>query len=240
MPASAVAAGVGGGLSALGSIFGGKGQKKAIKQAAEIQAQAVRDQIAANDRVRAENRGVLNPLLESGQAAGSLLNGVLSGGAGALSAFDTFRNSGNYQFRMNEGLKALNTGYAGKGVLESGAALRGINDYAQNTASNELGSWMDRLYQQQQIGVGAAGALTGQNIQIQGMSNAATQNGADQAANAKLMLGQANANMWSGVASGLGQVAGALGGMGKSSIGGGGALSGITTTLGNSSFKGWL
>ena len=228
------AAGIGALGSVLGGLFGGGG--KSAKKAAQIQQQTAREQIAANDRMRAENLGILSPNIDRGERAGSLLEGILTGGPGALDGFDTFRNSGNYQFRMDEGLRALNTGYAGKGVLDSGAARMGIVDYAGKTASGELGNWMNQLFQQQQVGVGAAGAATGQNITFQNMNNQASQNAADAASNAALIAGQYKSNMWNGI----GQAAGmALGGMGKSSYGG--ALGGgITTTVGNSPFKGWI
>ena len=79
----------------------------------------------------------------------------------AESASDTFRNSTGYQFRLGEGLDAVNSAYAGIGGLQSGAAMRGINDYAQNFASNEFGNYAGLLSGQQAVGAGAASSLAG-------------------------------------------------------------------------------
>lgn len=84
------------------------------------------------------------------------------GQAGAQNnAFDIFRNSTGYQFRLGEGLDAVNSGYAGAGTLQSGAAMKAINDYAQNMASNEFGNYLGALQSQQAVGAGGASSLAG-------------------------------------------------------------------------------
>jgi hypothetical protein len=76
-------------------------------------------------------------------------------------AFDNFRNSTGYQFRLGEGLDAVGSAYAGIGGLQSGAAMRGITDYGQNFASNEFGNYINALGNQQAVGAGGASALAG-------------------------------------------------------------------------------
>jgi hypothetical protein len=76
-------------------------------------------------------------------------------------AFDNFRNSTGYQFRLGEGLDAVSSAYAGIGGLQSGAAMRGINEYGQNFASNEFGNYAGLLSNQQAVGAGAGSALAG-------------------------------------------------------------------------------
>lgn len=98
----------------------------------------------------------------------------------ASNAFDTFRNSTGYQFRLGEGLDAVNSAYAGIGGLQSGAALRGIAEYGQNFASNEFGNYLNALGAQQATGAGAASSLAGvgQNFAgtVIGANNLNTQN----------------------------------------------------------------
>jgi hypothetical protein len=79
----------------------------------------------------------------------------------ANNAFDIFRNSTGYQFRLGEGLDATTSAYAGIGGLQSGAALRGITEYGQNFASNEFGNYLGALSNQQAVGAGSASALAG-------------------------------------------------------------------------------
>lgn len=81
--------------------------------------------------------------------------------AAQQSAFDTFRNSTGYQFRLGEGMDAVTSAYAGVGALQSGAAMRGINEYGQNFASNEFGNYLNALGAQQAVGAGAASAGAG-------------------------------------------------------------------------------
>jgi hypothetical protein len=128
----------------------------------------------------------------------------------ANNAFDTFRNSTNYQFRLGEGMRALNQGYAAKGMLESGSALRGITDYAQNFASNELGNYMNILAQQQQMGLGAGSALAGVGQNMVGQVSANNNNSAAAQGNAALIAGQAQGQMYSSIANGIGSIAGSI------------------------------
>ncbi len=129
------------------------------------------------------------------------------GGGGALSAFDAFRNSTNYQFRVNEGQKGFAQGAFAKGYGESGAAMKGLEQYRQNIAAGALGEFQDRLFQQQQLGMGAASALAGVG---QNNTNAimASNNAASSAAgNAALIGGQAQGQMYGSIAGALGTVA---------------------------------
>ena len=110
----------------------------------------------------------------------------------ARSAFDTFRNSTGYQFRVNEAQNALNSGFAGSGLLQSGAALRGLDELRQNMASAEFGNFMAYLGQQQNVGLGAASATAGvgQNFAANA-GNLVMQNAANQA-NAQIARAQNN------------------------------------------------
>ena len=110
----------------------------------------------------------------------------------AANGFDTFRNSTGYQFRLNEGLDAVNSGYAGAGTLQSGAAMRAINDYAQNVASGEFGNYLNALGSQQAVGAGSASALAGVGQNFAGtVINSNNQNAANQA-NALIAKSQNN------------------------------------------------
>jgi hypothetical protein len=126
--------------------------------------------------------------------------------------------SANYQFRYDQGLKATEGNYATKGALDSGAAEKAKITFGQNFASNELGNYMNLLASQQAAGLTAAGAVMGVNTNYAGNVTAQNTNAANVGANAALVAGQANANMWGGVGQTAGQLGGALFqyGMGKS------------------------
>lgn len=96
-------------------------------------------------------------------------------------AFDNFRNSTGYKFRLGEGMNALNSGYAGAGVLQSGDAMRAALEYGQNFASNEFGNYAGMLQTQQAVGAGAGSSLAGvgqnfaNSVSAQNTMNAANQ-----------------------------------------------------------------
>lgn len=156
-----------------------------------------------------------------GQFEGRTLPGTTAsaptGGTGqtnsqsALAAFDAFRNSTNYQFRFNEGNKALQLSALPGGGYDSGATRKAILNYGQNMAANELGTYMDRLAQQQQFGLGAASALAGVSTNMVNQVSANNNNAASAAANAALAQGTANAQMWAGIGNSVGTAIGALG-----------------------------
>lgn len=133
--------------------------------------------------------------------------GGMSAQDAAENAFDIFRNSTGYQFRLGEGMDALNSGYAGAGTLQSGAAMKAALEYGQNFASNEFGNYMNALGNQQSVGAQSGGALAGVGMQH---ANSMTQNNnmnAANQANAQLMRGQ------NGIGGTLGLMGGVLAGL---------------------------
>lgn len=138
----------------------------------------------------------------------------------AESAFDKFRNYTGYDFRLKQGFNALNSGWAGNGMLKSGAAGKAAINYGQGMASQEFGNYMNMLGNQQALGLSAASATAGVGQGFaNSMGNIAMQNGANQA-NAAL----SSANAMGGAVNSLGMIGSNL--LGRSSFGGGGT--GIT------------
>lgn len=118
--------------------------------------------------------------------------------------WDVFRNSTNYQFRLGEGYNALNSGWAGAGALQSGAAAKDAIRYGQNFASNELNNYLGLLQGQQALGAGAASSLAGVGNDFLGSVTANNRAGADAASNAALLRGQANQQLYGNIANALG------------------------------------
>jgi hypothetical protein len=109
-------------------------------------------------------------------------------------------------------MNALNSGYAGAGTIQSGAAMKAAMRYGQDFASNEFGNYMGYLGNQQGVGLSGASALAGvgQNY----ANNISSQNNAmaSVAANSALARGQANAQLWGGVGNAFGQIGGVIAG----------------------------
>lgn len=70
-----------------------------------------------------------------------------------------------YQFRMDEGLKAINAMAANRGSLDSGATLKALNEYGQDYASNEYqNAWnRDAANKQSKFNMLSGVSGTGQN-----------------------------------------------------------------------------
>lgn len=254
-----------------GSIIGSKSANKNAKRAAQTSAENNAQNTALQREIYGQNKALLSPYSQRGNAAGDAINallglggsqpqyqqpqvqpnalaqlaggqpdlqyraggynlpgmpGVIGGyGGGTFNmdgaqatpvntggispqqaqedAFGRFRDSTGYQFRLGEGMNALNSGYAGAGVLQSGDAMRAAQDYGQNFASNEFGNYYNMLANQQGVGLSGASAVVGvgQNY-ANNITNMNTQNANNQA-NAQLARTNPFANALGTIGSGL-------------------------------------
>lgn len=124
----------------------------------------------------------LNPTITAGQHAGSALSGLLGIGgdpAASAQAFNTFRNSTNYNFLMDQGTQAVKTANAPS--FNSGATAKALLNYGQGMAGNALSGYEGMLQGQQQLGaqsalgVGQIGAGIGSTISGSNLANAGAQ-----------------------------------------------------------------
>lgn len=123
-------------------------------------------------------------------------------------AFDNYKNSTGYQFRLGEGARALDNSYASRGVGQSGAAAKAALQYGQNIASGEFGNYLNALMSQQGVGLSAAGAQAGVSTNFVNQTTANNNSGASALANSAIAKGNATGNMWSGIAGGIGNIFG--------------------------------
>jgi hypothetical protein len=156
---------------------------------------AANTQAASADRSLDLQREMFNKQLELQQpyqeAGVNALNRMRSGDV--MGMMDP-----SYQFRLGEGMKALDRQAAARGGLISGGALKAAQRYGQEFASNEFGNAYNRLASMAGLGQTATGA----------QSSAAGQFGAN-AGNLMTGAGAARASGYVGGAnaltSGLGQ-----------------------------------
>lgn len=194
-PVAAVAAGIGAAGAIGSSIIGSnaskdaaKSQKKAAKKAAQIQQKMLTQQLE-----------VAKPYVEAGKNALVEYQKLAPYQSFGMPQFEA---DPGYQFRMAEGVKALERSAAARGLLQSGTTLKGITQYGQNVASDEYQNAFQRYLAQREAsmepyrfltGVGQA-AAAGQASNI----GAAGSNLAELAAtrgniNAQQAIGSANA-----------------------------------------------
>ena len=167
----------------------------------------------------------LQPVIDAqkAQATTAAQNDPQYGSLAKPFSLSDFTADPGYQFRLDQGQKALERSAAAKGGLMSGAALKATTDFAQGTAAQEYQSAYDRYNTNQN---NLYSRLSGLSNSGQGMANTGAQAGASYANNASAPIqdaaqiratGQANnANAWS---TGLGNLASSF--MGGSSGGSG-------------------
>lgn len=122
-----------------------------------------------------------------------------------MDGFRKYIENSDYGFQFGEGANRVNSGYAGNGTLQSGSAMRALEDYRQNLQTGYRGEYMDRLGQQQQIGANAASAQVGVGNQFASNVTANNNMSGTAVANAALAKGSNNpfANILSTVGGGL-------------------------------------
>jgi hypothetical protein len=159
----------GGAISAVGGIAGGLLQGSAASKAA-AQAQKQFEQQRA-DLAPYRTAG-LAPL----QAQTDLLG--LNGPDAAAAAMANYQTSPGYTWQMEQGLRGVDAGAAARGMLRSGATIKGEEQFAQGLANSDFGTYYNRLMGLTTLGANAAagGAQT-----AQGAANAAMQTGSNQA-----------------------------------------------------------
>jgi len=196
-------------ISGAASYFGGREQSRAAKEAGALQAAAMDRATAEQRRQYDVSRADLAPYREAGTTAmgeyGRLFGvgreGLLDEGE-MIDARRRFQATPGYQFRMSEGQKAVQRAGAAGGRYHSGAGAKALTRFSQGLASQEFGTYANRLANIAGMGQGAtnvgvrAGQQTAANIGNIAMRGAGQQGGALQAAataRASGYVGAANA-----------------------------------------------
>ena len=200
-----VAAGIAAAGTAAAGIYGANKAAEAQKDAAKKAADAQREALAAQ-------MALARPYVKAGKNA---LAEYLKLAPYQDFGMEQFQADPGYQFRMAEGMKALERSAAARGLLQSGGTLKGAQEYGQNLASAEYQNAFGRYLTQREArldpyryltGMGQA-AAAGQAANI-GSSGAALADIAMQRGNAQAAgtMGTINA-----LAGGIGQVGQAVG-----------------------------
>lgn len=129
----------------------------------------------------------------------------------ATNAYEIFKQSTGYQSRLNQGMSALSATFAGRGMSQSGAAIKSALRYGQDYASNEFGNYMGYLSNQQGVGLSGASALAGVGQSY--ASNVTNLNSQNAQFLGQAAVARANNNnqMWGGILGGVGQAVSAFG-----------------------------
>jgi hypothetical protein len=148
--------GIGGLIGIGGSIAGGIIGSSQEKKAAQIAANANQQAIDLQRDIFNQTQANYKPWLDIGKSALPGIKKAVIGGD-----MSGFYKSPGYQFRLDEGLKAVDRGAGARGLLGSGARLKALSDYGQGTASSEYQNYLNNLYNVAGMGqTGAAGTAS--------------------------------------------------------------------------------
>jgi hypothetical protein len=149
-------------LSAGAGVATGMMGANAAKKAGDQQAQAAANALKFQREVYETTRGDMMPFIGVGQNAfkgiGDLYGLNPGNGNPNMAGFE---KSPDYQFRMKEGMGALENSAAARGGLLSGNFGRGAIQFGQGLASTEFSNYFDRLFRTSQLGANAASSAGG-------------------------------------------------------------------------------
>jgi hypothetical protein len=145
---------LGAGASMLGSSNAAEAQQAAAAQSAAAQREAADKSIAAQREMFDIGRADLAPYREGGTTAQNQLMTLLGIGGDKTAqgygrcakdfGMSDFTTDPGYQFRLEQGMKALNASAAAKGMGQSGANIKGATEYGQNLGSQEYQNAFNR------------------------------------------------------------------------------------------------
>lgn len=132
---------------AIGSLTGANKQAKAATQAANTQLEASREATQVQKDMYDQTRKDLMPYANAGRSSLSQLMGQMGPNGYFNQTYDgqDIYSDPSYQFRLNEGLDAVQSGAAAQGGLLSGATLKALQGYGQDMASQEYQNAYNRF-----------------------------------------------------------------------------------------------
>lgn len=163
------------------SLAGSAIQAGAAKKATKAQTKAAEADMAFQTETRDLIRGDLAPYREGGLAGQAAY--LYEMGLGPKPAdYGGWQQDPTYQFRLGQGMDAINASHAARSGILSGAALQDAISYNSDFAGAERNNYLNRL-----------AGLTDSGMSAAQMSGAASQNAAAGVSNALGNIGNAQA-----------------------------------------------
>lgn len=175
----------------------------ATNRAASTSANATRQGIEAQQRMYEQTRADQEPWRQAGMTA---LNQLIPLATNYQKfGMDQFQQDPGYQFRLNEGLKALDRQAAARGGLISGNAMKAAGRYGQDYASNEYQNAFNRYQAERNAQLNPLQSLAGVGQSATNYLGNAAQNMGQAQAQGSQSIGNAQASGYIGGANVLNQ-----------------------------------
>ena len=168
----------------------------ATNRAAKTQAEAAQQGIDAQQRMYEQTRADQEPWRQAGMTA---LNQLVPLATNYQKfGMDQFQQDPGYQFRLNEGLKALDRQAAARGGLISGNAMKAASRYGQDYASNEYTNAFNRYQTERNAQLNPLQSLAGVGQSATNYLGNAAQNMGQAQAQGAQAIGSARASGYLG------------------------------------------
>ena len=181
-------------VGASASRSASKTQAQAASQAADVQKQVADQQVELQREMYEKTRADQEPWRQAGVNALGVMQRTAGNVPGAFKfGADQFQTDPGYAFRLAEGRKALASTARARGGLVSGQTLKGMQDYAQNAASQEYQNAYNRAYTGYGTDVARENQLYNRQAALAGIGQTSTN-----------LMNQAGQNYATGVGGALG------------------------------------
>lgn len=171
----------------MGDILGGGAEDRAT----DAQTQAMKEANATQRYMYDTTRADYQPWRQAGAAALSNLTADAGQGGDYMRDFTMadYQQDPGYQFRMDEGMKALQRSAAARGSLNSGGTLKALTKYSQGVASDEFANAYNRFNADRDRRFNRLSSLAGIGQTATNSVAAAGQNYANQVSGNQIGLG---------------------------------------------------
>lgn len=202
------------------AVIGGAVSMSASSKAAKAQTKASQDANAAQERMFQRQTELQEPFRQGGLTAQNEIMQLLGiggdktaagyGSMGKAFGASDFQQDPGYAFRQAEGMKALERSAAARGNLLSGSAMKGIQRFGQDLASQEYQNAFNRYQVERSAKLNPLQSLMGSGQSAANtLTGAAGQMGQNEASNI-YNAGQARASGYIGQANALNQALGGI------------------------------
>lgn len=204
---------VGGAVSMSASSKAAKAQERASDKATASQKAALDRQTELQEPFRQAGMTAQNEIMQYlgiGGDKNAPGYGSLAKSFDELYGGDKFQQDPSYQFRVDEGIKAVNRSAAARGMLESGATLKGLTRFGQREGSQEYQNAFNRFQVERAARLNPLQSLMGSGQSAANvLTGAAGQFGQNEASNI-YNAGQARASGYIGQSNALNQALGGI------------------------------
>ncbi|MBV9842408.1 MAG: hypothetical protein JOY99_12915 [Sphingomonadaceae bacterium] len=198
------------------ALIGGVVQSSAASDAADAQVQAANAAAGVQQNMYNQTRADLLPYQQYGQTGGINQLQAMSGYLNTPFSMtqSQLEQTPGYQFDLSQGLKSVNNQLGARGLLNSGAVMKGAANYATGLADNTYQNQFNmdqtqktniynRLAGIATLGEDAAAKTGAAGIQTSGVQSQALTNAGNAAATGAINSGNAYNNAFQGVSNSL-------------------------------------